>query len=119
MQWATGTGTLGDGVGAGGAGMSGAALGAGGIATLMGGRGIVVGFGTGMGASVGGGVWRGTGVGGCDDGLVRHWAKRFRSESIAASWVSIAFAGTSEMAVERKLMACRRRSLYVTVGWWR
>ena len=70
-----------------------------------------------MWVSVGGGVhWRGTGVGSCDDGLVRHWAKRFRRASMAASWVSIAFAGASEMAVERKLMAWRRRSSYVTVG---
>ena len=64
-----------------------------------------------MRVAVGGGMhWRGTGVGSCDDGLVRHWAKRCRRVSIAASWVSIAFAGASEMAVERKLMAWKRQS---------
>ena len=93
-------------------------MGDGGLTTRGGGRWIVAGFGTGMCVTVGGGArWRGTGVGSCDDRLVRHWAKRFRRASIAASWVSIAFAGASEIAVERKLMAWKRQSSYVTVGW--
>ena len=115
-----GTVTLGDGAGVGGSGFSGAGLDGRGLTTHGGGHWIGAGVGSGVCVAVGGGArWRGTGVGGCDDWLVRHWAKRFRRESMAASWVSIAFAGASEMAIERKLMACRRRSSYVTGGWWR